>query len=78
MIEAAHDQTLETEVHYPLYTNTSKSHQLVATVQMKNWEPLVLGPALAMLMTPAHAHDRWMIVRQHDMEVDKYTDSSMI
>ena len=30
-------------------TNT---HQLVLAVQMKNWEPLVLGPALAMDRIP--------------------------
>lgn len=29
------------------------THQSVFMVQMKNWEPLVLGPALAMDRTPA-------------------------
>lgn len=40
----------QTDPSTPLYPRT---HQSVLMVQMKNWEPLVLGPALAMDRIPA-------------------------
>lgn len=33
--------------------HTASAHHEVRSVQMKNWEPLVLGPALAMDRMPA-------------------------
>lgn len=36
-----------------------RSYQAVLAVQMKNWDPLVLGPALAMDRTPGPVCVSW-------------------
>lgn len=38
--------------HKKSYNRNVKNYQLVVTVVMKNWEPLVSGPALAMERRP--------------------------